>query len=443
MQRLIVSLFFLALTELGFAQSPQNYSLKDCIGFSLENHASVSISQNNMKITEQGKRQAVGAYLPQVQGTAVATDNMKLQTNVLSTDIPGMEETEIQFGQKYSNNAYLDVNQTIYDQSKILNIKASNEQLRIADFKERQNNEQLIYDTSQAYLQVLICDASIEQLDENLDIYNQLAAIMTLQIDKGVAVETDYHRIEVNRQSVVYQLEEMKTQRLNAVNKLKFAMGFPQNEPLEIKDSPDFDSFVKLPEMPDWSLDSLTDYSINKGNVQLQGINAKLAQSNSLPKLNALARVGSQSMNSDFSGAFDNWHNYSYVGLSLNIPLFNGFRNSSNSKQEQLNYENAVTNLQLSEQSYELVFQNAQKSLLTSYNSLLRNKDNLDLAQKIYDTTNLSYQKGAVPLTDFLNDDNAFKNAQSNYIHSLYSFMLATLDFEKAKGTLFTFYNQL
>ena len=443
MKKIITLIVFAGLLVPGYAQNRQTFSLKECIGYSLQNHASVEVSKNNLKISEEGQKQAIGTYLPQVQGTATLVDNLQLQTNMLTTDIPGMEEIAIKFGQKYTNNAYLDVNQTIYDQSKIFSIKASKEQLKVANYKDHQNNEQLIYNAAQAYFQVQICNASVGQLNNNLAIYNQLADIVKLQMDKGVAIETDYQRIEVNRQSVEYQLDEMKTQRTNALNNLKFAMGFPQNETLNISDSANFESYVKLPASPNWTVDSLTDYSINTANVKLQQINTQRTQSVALPKVNAVARLGSQSMKSDFSGALDNWNNYSYVGLSINVPLFTGLRNSSKSREEKLTYENAITNLQLSEQKYELAFQNAQKSLLSSYNSLQRNKDNLALAQKLYNNTKLSYQKGAVPLTDFLTDDNAYKNAQGNYISSLYSYMIAHLNFEKAKGTLFSFYNQL
>ena len=111
-------------------------------------------------------------------------------------------------------------------------------------------------------------------------------------MDKGVAIETDYQRIEVNRQSVEYQLDEMKTQRTNALNNLKFAMGFPQNETLNISDSANFESYVKLPASPNWTVDSLTDYSINTANVKLQQINTQRTQSVALPKVNAVARLG-------------------------------------------------------------------------------------------------------------------------------------------------------
>ncbi|RYY19606.1 MAG: TolC family protein, partial [Sphingobacteriaceae bacterium] len=46
-------------------------------------------------------------------------------------------------------------------------------------------------------------------------------------------------------------------------------------------------------------------------------------------------------------------------------------------------------------------------------------------------------------LTDWLNAQNSIKNAQSNYLNSLYSFYQAKLDLEKAAGSLKTFYTSL
>ena len=141
MKKIITLIVFAGLLVPGYAQNRQTFSLKECIGYSLQNHASVEVSKNNLKISEEGQKQAIGTYLPQVQGTATLVDNLQLQTNMLTTDIPGMEEIAIKFGQKYTNNAYLDVNQTIYDQSKIFSIKASKEQLKVANYKDHQNNE--------------------------------------------------------------------------------------------------------------------------------------------------------------------------------------------------------------------------------------------------------------------------------------------------------------
>ena len=172
-------------------------------------------------------------------------------------------------------------------------------------------------------------------------------------------------------------------------------------------------------------------------------INYQNKKATFLPTVNSFARFGNQAYDKSFSSSFDKWKNYSYIGFSVNIPILTGLRRTSQVKESKIAYLNASTNLELAQNSYQLRFQNVEKCLLSSYNSCLNNADNLELAQKIYNKTNLSYQKGSVPLSDYLNDDNALKNAQTNYINSRFSYMMSRLEYEKAKGTLFTFYNQL
>ena len=50
---------------------------------------------------------------------------------------------------------------------------------------------------------------------------------------------------------------------------------------------------------------------------------------------------------------------------------------------------------------------------------------------------------GAASLSDFLNSDYAYKEAQSNYITSLLNFLSGRLDYEKSQGTLNTYIKQL
>jgi len=57
--------------------------------------------------------------------------------------------------------------------------------------------------------------------------------------------------------------------------------------------------------------------------------------------------------------------------------------------------------------------------------------------------TGLQYQKGTASLTDFLNSDYSYKEAQSNYISSLLNFLTARVDLEKSQGNLSTYVNQL
>jgi outer membrane protein TolC len=421
----------------------KSYSLSDCISYGLQHHATISMSRNNMQIAKEGEKQAAGLYLPQLNGTLNVTDNTKQQMTIIPAGIFGPKEMELRFGKQYNNIANLDLSQTIYDQTKINNIRAEKKNVELSKIQSKQTEESIIYSTAQAYFQMLIYKEYQLQLMTNIASYKQLYQILELQLQKGVALHTDLDRIKVNLQSTEYQLNEISTQYKNAINTLKFCIGMPLDEEINIDDSADFSSFVSLPQTTVLTLDNLTDYTINKTNVDLQKIGLQTKQAAFFPTVNAFGRLGYQSYSTNFTGAFDNWKNYSYVGVSVNIPIFSGLRRSSQVKESKLTYKNACENLTLVANSYRLRFDNAEKSLLSAYNSCMSNKGNLDLAQKIFDQTNLSYQKGSVPLSDFLNDDTALKNAQTNYMNSLFSYMIAKLDYEKAKGTLSLFYNQL
>jgi outer membrane protein TolC len=74
---------------------------------------------------------------------------------------------------------------------------------------------------------------------------------------------------------------------------------------------------------------------------------------------------------------------------------------------------------------------------------LSKDKENLNLAKDVFEATNLQYRQGTASLTDFLNADYSYKEAQSNYINSLLNFMSSRLDYEKSQGTLTAYINQL
>ena len=78
-----------------------------------------------------------------------------------------------------------------------------------------------------------------------------------------------------------------------------------------------------------------------------------------------------------------------------------------------------------------------------SYNDVANNKENLNLAQEVFDITNLQYQKGIGTLTDLLNSEYSLKEAQNNYITSMLNLLSSTLNNEKANGTLIPFATKL
>src|SRR6478735_12465568 len=81
----------------------QKYTLKQCIDYSLANHLSNQVYQNNTEIANQQGREAIAGYLPQVSLNTTFDNNIKLATSIIPGGGPfGPEPRKFQMGQRYA-----------------------------------------------------------------------------------------------------------------------------------------------------------------------------------------------------------------------------------------------------------------------------------------------------------------------------------------------------
>lgn len=422
---------------------PVLFSLKESIAYSLKNNPTSTIYKNEVLIAKEKKTEALAPYLPQVNGTATFDDNLKRQVTVLPAGAFSKEEIRVQFGNQYNTNLVAQVDQVLFDRSISVAKEANRVNTLIADLKLLQNNETIVYNTIMAYYQILTYNEQEKLLVENEKKYEELLRILQLQYEKGVAKKIDYDRMRVSQNNIKSQLLLLKTNKELALNKLKYAMGMDLSNNIAINDSLDYSMQVSMPVASQLDTKNILDFKIQSNNIALQQLDVERRKFAFFPTLNAYARYGGQSFGNDFGKSFGNWFDYSSIGLKLNIPIFDGNRKKSQLSQSRLSLLNAQESLKLNERNYELQFQNANTALFRSYTSLNDNKLTLDLAGDILKNTGLQYQKGTASLTDFLNSDYSYKEAQSNYISSLLNFLTARVDFEKSQGNLSTYINQL
>ncbi|WP_192349375.1 TolC family protein [Algoriphagus sp. Y33] len=436
-------LFILLAGLISDSQAQDHFSLLQSIEYTLKHHPSQAVYTNNVGIAEAKSAQTVAGYLPQVSGSATFTDNLKLQTNVLPAGIFGPEPEEIQFGTKYNSNLGIDVSQTLYDPQKIVGIRGNEPYIAVSRVQQEHNNEDLAYNTAKAYFQVLIYEEQIAIQTANKIKYEEMVKTLQYQFEKGTVLEKDVDRVRVNLNAANYQLEDAKTRRRLAVNTLKNAMGLPLDADLAIIDSINYGQFAEHNVDEVFELEALTEVKIGEKLIELQQVNLLAKQASYLPSISFFSKIAAQSLANDFSDAFSSWKGFSYVGLSVSVPIFSGFRRQSQVKEERLKLENEKYNFQIREQSYSLRFENAKTSVSTAYGNYQSNQENMALALKLRKVTEYQYQRGVASLTDFLNDDTAYKAAQSNYINSLYNLIVSQLEFQKSRGNLFAFLTTL
>lgn len=438
----IVILFVLTAAQ---TIAQQKFTLKQCIDYSLTNHLSNQVYQNNIEIANQQGREALASYLPQIAGSTTFDYNIKRQTSIIPANTfgPGTPERQVQFGQPFLTTPVVQLDQVIYDQALLYGIKANTPNKEISALTLKQNQETLIYTTTAAYVEAVIYSEKIRILSTNEGKYKELLNIKQLQYEKGVATQLEYKRILVVYKNIVAEKTLAETNRELALNKLKDAMGMTLQEMLTINDSLNYTRLVPDVEKAEFDVTRLYTYRINAQKIRLQEIDVQRKKSVFIPTLSGYARYGAQSYGATFETAFDRWFDFSTLGLRLNVPIFSGFRRDAQLKQSQLTLLNAKQNFIINNNTLQLQYLNANTQLQKSYNDVSNNKENLDLADEVFEITNLQYQKGIGTLTELLNAEYSLKEAQNNYINSILNLLASTLNNERAKGTLISFAEKL
>lgn len=438
------ALLFIMAALTGIAASAQaTFSLRDAIDYSLKNHGSNIIYNNELEKVKLQSKEALSSYLPQVNGNVTFDDNIKRQTTILPGAMFGSpKDIPVQFGSKYNSGAVVQLDQTIYDQALIYGIKAGVPAQKIAELNIAKNNEALIYNTAAAYSQILILKEQQKLLAANEKQYKDLYDITKFRFDKGVAKKVDLDKVTVQLNNIRAQQKQIQTDIEVAYNSLKNAMGLPLDTALRIADSLDYSKYLQAAS-DSLNIQELVDYQLQSQNIALQEIDVKRKQAASLPTVSAYARYGGQAFGNDVSTATTNWNAYSAVGLKLNVPIFSGKRRDSQLKQSRLELENEKENLELNTAQLTMQFQNAARQLQENITTLSTNKNNMELAKSVYETSQFEYSKGASTMSDLLNADFSYKQAQSNYITSLLNLVSNRLEYERAKGTISNFINEL
>lgn len=425
---------------LGSSLMAQNtMSLRQCIDYGLKHHSLQTISNNEIASARERVREGLSGYLPQVNGSVTFDDNIKRPTTVIPAGTFSPEEIRVQFGNQYSTNAAVQLDQVIYDRSLLLGLKALDPYADVAGLNKEKNEQSLMYGAAMSYYAIQIYLEQQKLLVENETKFHKMEAVLRLQVEKGVARKIDHDRIVVTLANIRAQKQVLDNEVEMAYNRLKNAIGMPLDEPMTITEGDWNKEDAMDTRGPVPGTGRVLDLLIMQKNIDMQEIDVRRRRSMYLPTLGAYVRAGGQAFGNEFFESFGSWYGYASLGLKLNVPLWNSFRTPAQVAQSELTLLSARENMKLTKASIELQQHNAESQWLSTQANLETNRQNMELAKSILDVTQLQYEQGVATLSDYLTADYAYKEAQTNYITSLLRVVTARLDFEKAQGSLQSF----
>lgn len=439
--RIIIVLLISTLLPI-VVSAQQTLTLKDALVFALQNNTKV----RNAKLDIEGGRYKVeevrAQALPQLTGTAGLTYNPIIGQQVV--DFGGQTQT-LRFGQKWNSSAGVQLSQQLFNQQVFTGLQAARSSEEYYNLTAQLTEEQIIELVANNYYQVLVNRQQLNVIDNNIKNIKVIEKIVSNQYQNGLAKKIDVDRIKVN----LTNLETQREQTLNGItqleNQLKYAMGMPVSNEI-ILPATELTEVTQLPLLTDTiSLSNRTEIKLLNNTDKLLALQRKAYVSEYYP---TLALTGNYTYSSQ-SGGFDFLSSNSSaigfgssaIGLSLRVPIFNGFLTRSKIRQADVDITKAKESRKEAVNGLNLAYENAKIQLRNSINTIISQKKNVELAAEIYKSTQNNYNNGLANLTDLLDTENSLTQAQNSYTQALLNYKIAEIQLIKSKGNIKTLVN--
>jgi len=153
-----------------------------------------------------------------------------------------------------------------------------------------------------------------------------------------------------------------------------------------------------------------------------------------IPTLAVAFNFSYNAMTNDFNFKEYRWTPYSYVGLSLNIPIFAGGKRYQQIRQAKNQYEQVKLQTVNTERQLKIAIRQSLNTMETNMKTYYASKDAVATAQKAYDIVEKSYQVGRSTLLEVNDAQLSLTQAQLGASQAVYNFLTAKAQLEQTLG---------
>ena len=153
-----------------------------------------------------------------------------------------------------------------------------------------------------------------------------------------------------------------------------------------------------------------------------------------IPTLAVAFNFSYNAMTNDFNFKEYRWTPYSYVGLSINIPIFAGGKRYQQIRQAKNQYEQVKLQTVNTERQLKIAIRQSLNTMETNMKTYYASKDAIATAQKAYDIVEKSYQVGRSTLLEVNDAQLSLTQAQLGASQAVYNFLTAKAQLEQTLG---------
>lgn len=437
-----IAIAAMLLFSFGMANAQTELALKDAVDYALKHKvdavkAGLDIENAAHKIAEVRAN-----ALPQINAQSGLTYNAKLQQMAL--DFGGQVQV-IRMGSPWQANSAIQLDQQIFNMAVFQGLKAAKSTKEFYILNAALTEEQIVEKVANSYYEVFKTKSQIKTMERTIQNTTRVRKVIASLEENGLAKKIDLDRISVTLNNLNSSLVQLNNAVKLQENALKYLIGMDISTPIVLPEST-FESPQNMYVKDAFNINNRTEIRLMETQGYLLRLNKKATEAARYPNLSLSANYGYLSLGDRFpyfagpeKGV--NGSDFSAISLNLRVPIFSGFATRSKIRQAQVDIDKFEADLADTKLALNMAVENAYTQINNSVITLRSQQSNMELASQVLENVENNYKNGLASLTDLLDAENSYADAQNNHTAALLDYKLAEVQLKKANGELKTFYS--
>lgn len=294
-----------------------------------------------------------------------------------------------------------------------------------------QSEDNLRANVKTSYASVLVLQDVVALLDSSLQNVEKLAEMTQRSVDVGAAEQTTADQIMVRVNTLRNNINSNKRSILLAQNSLKVLLDVPVGTQLTLTST--LDDMLSAEAVlnllgEDFILQNNLNYQSLAKNVDLAKANVHMASWAYGPTVAVGYQYSKQHYYAD-GGMRMTPPNA--VSVSVSMPLWSSGKRAAGVVEKKIALESARNTLAETTDNLGIQNQQLRFNLQNAYETYMVEKENMDVTQRVFQSTTNKYNYGATSNLELVNASNDVISAQSTYVQAVLTLVNAEADLEK------------
>lgn len=411
------------------ASEPLVLTLEQALQIALSESPTVKIADKTIEAKKYAKKGTYSSLWPDISASGTYQRYIKKQTFHI------MGQT-MEVGTTNNMSAGVNAAMPLVNAQLWKSLKLSAMDVELAVEQARSSRVDMVEQVSKAFYQVLLAKDSYNVYKRVYDNAVENHKIVEKRYSVGAVSEYDFIRSKVSVSNAEPNVFNAENSIIVALWQLKALLGLDMNKEIDCAGSlADFEPVMTSHIAHEMDLSNNSTMRQLDIQERMLDKSIELKRSANLPSLALSIGYNFVAMDETMKLFHYRWNPYSVAALSLNIPIFSGFKRRSDVKQAKIDLENLQLQRENTERQLFTAMKQYESSMLTNLKQYHASSENISQAKRGYDIAVKRYEVGGGTLVDVDNSQLAYTQAELSRSTAIYNYLVNQVSLEKIKGT--------